>query len=210
MAPKAAQTSPHVDRAGTTRRHILEVAAHAFAEHGYSGISLNDIVRESGLTKGAFYFHFPSKEALALEVFRDRQDRWVDKTLTGVMEKTRAIDQLQAMLDIGCEIHEGDGSARAISRLCQEWSSQEELVEHSRSHLKRWFEITAEVIRRAQQEGDVRPDIDPRRTAETIVAAFIGTEEVSAAMSQLTDFRGRIEGLRALTLAAIKVDQGEG
>jgi AcrR family transcriptional regulator len=210
MVPKPAPAAASTDRATATRRHILEVAAHAFAEHGYSGISLNDIVRESGLTKGAFYFHFPSKEALALEVFRDRQDRWVAKTLTGVMEKPRAIDRLEAMLDIGCEIHEADASARAISRLCQEWSSQEELVTHSRSHLDRWFEITEELIRRAQEEGDVRPEIDPRLTAETLCAAFIGIEEVSAAISGLRDFRARIDGLRALTFAAITVRQGEG
>lgn len=204
MVPKTETAGPATDRAGATRRHILEVAAHAFAEHGYSGISLNDIVRESGLTKGAFYFHFPSKEALALEVFRDRQDRWVAKTLSGVLEHPRAIDQLGAMLDIGCEIHEGDASARAIARLCQEWSSQEELVEHSRSHLTRWFEITEGVIRRGQEEGDIRPEVDPRQTAETLCSAFIGIEEVSAAMSGLQDFRARIAGLRALTLAAIE------
>ena len=205
MVPKTAHAA-NTDRAGATRRHIIEVAARAFAEYGYSGISLNDIVRETGLTKGAFYFHFASKEALALEVFRDRQDRWVEKTLAGVMEKPRAIDQLTAMLDIGCEIHEDDGSARAIARLCQEWSSQEDLVEHSRSHLTRWFEITAEVIRRAQEEGDVRLDIDARLTAETLCASFIGIEEVSTAMSGLQDFRARIEGLRALTLAAIRTE----
>lgn len=204
MLPKTETVGPTTDRAGVTHRHIIEVAAHAFAEHGYSGISLNDIVRESGLTKGAFYFHFPSKEALALEVFRDRQDRWVAKTLAGVMEHPKAIDQLDAMLDIGCEIHEGDASARAISRLCQEWSSQEDLVEHSRSHLTRWFEITEELIRRGQQEGDIRLEVDARRTAETLCSAFIGVEEVSAAMSGLQDFRARIDGLRALTLAAIK------
>jgi AcrR family transcriptional regulator len=204
MVPKTETAAATTDRGGATRRHIIEAAAHAFAEHGYSGISLNDIVRESGLTKGAFYFHFPSKEALAIAVFHDRQDRWVAKTLAGVMEHPKAIDQLEAMLDIGCEIHEGDGSARAISRLCQEWSSQEDLVEHSRSHLTRWFEITAEVIRRGQEEGDIRPEIDPLRTAETLCSAFIGIEEVSAAMSGLEDFRARIEGLRALTLAAIK------
>lgn len=209
MVPKTLQAAPATDRAGTTRRHIIEVAAKAFADHGYRGISLNDIVRESSLTKGAFYFHFPSKEALALAVFHDRQDRWVAKTLAGVMERPRAIDQLEAMLDVGCDIFEGDASARAISRLCQEWSSQEDLVEHSRSHLTRWFEITTEMITRGQQEGDVRPEIDARRTAETLCAAFIGIEEVSAAMSGLEDFRARIEGLRALTLGAIKTHRDD-
>src|SRR5436190_198034 len=82
----------------------------------------------------------------------------------------------EAMLDVGCDIYERDVSARAVSRLCHEWSTQEDLVEHSRSHLSTWFDITTELLVRAQEEGDVRLDIDPRRTAETICSAFIGIE----------------------------------
>jgi len=210
MAPKTAEKdrpSPATDKGEATRRHILDAAARAFAEHGFSGISLNDIVRVSGLTKGAFYFHFPSKEALALAVFRDRQERWVGQTMAAVMRCPRAIDQLEAMLDVGCDIHENDDSARAISRLCQEWSSQEDLAPHSRSHLTTWFDITTQLIVRAQEEGDVRPEIDARVTAETICSAFIGIQEVSAAMSGLKDFRARIEGLRTLTLTAIRTPE---
>src|SRR6266540_2358361 len=193
MAPRTVPSAPVIVRGEATRRQILEAAARAFAEHGYSGISLNDIVRESGLTKGAFYFHFPSKEALAIAVFRDRQERWVGQTMSAVMQHPRAIDQLDAMLDVGCDIHERDGSAHAISRLCNEWSSQEDLAKHSRSHLKTWFDITTQLILRAQEEGDVRGDIDARVVAETICSAFIGIEEISATMSGLADFRARIE-----------------
>ncbi len=50
----------------------------------------------------------------------------------------------------------------------------------------------------------MRGDIDARVVAETICSAFIGIEEISATMSGLADFRARIEGLRWLTLAAIK------
>jgi AcrR family transcriptional regulator len=207
MGPKTAQKPAnfaHTDRGEATRRQILDAAARSFAEHGFNGNSLNDIVRDSGLTKGAFYFHFPSKEALALAVFRDRQERWIGQTMAAVMEHPRAIDQLEAMLDIGCDIHENDDSARAISRLCQEWASQEDLAPHSRSHLTTWFDITTQLIVRAQEEGDVRREVDARVTAETICSAFIGIQEVSAAMSGLKDFRARIDGLRTVTLAAIR------
>jgi AcrR family transcriptional regulator len=200
-APPSAAT----DRAGVTRRHILDVAGRAFAEHGYRGISLNDIVRDSGLTKGAFYFHFPSKEALALEVFRDKQEDWIAQTMSAVLERPRAIDQLEAMLDVGCDIHERDASARVVGRLCLELASQAELAPKMTPHLTTWFEITAQLIRRAQEEGDVRPDVDAQVFAETIVAAFMGIEHVSDALSGFVDFRRRIEGLRQLVLAAIAV-----
>jgi len=57
---------PATDRGGETRRRILDVAAEAFAERGYAGTSLSEVLKASGVTKGGFYFHFPSKEALAL------------------------------------------------------------------------------------------------------------------------------------------------
>jgi AcrR family transcriptional regulator len=204
VAIKAASVSPATDRGEATRRHILEVAASAFAEHGYRGISLNDIVRESDLTKGAFYFHFPSKEALALAVFQDKQDRWVGRILSALETKPRAIDCLEVMLDVGCDIYEQDSSARVVGRLCFELSSEASASPVLSAHLAMWFEVTEQLIRRAQEQGDVRTDIDARQMAETIVAAFIGIEQVSDELSGLKDFRRRIDGLRTLTFAAIR------
>jgi AcrR family transcriptional regulator len=192
------------DRGEASRQHILAVAALAFAEHGYNGVSLNDIVRDTGLTKGAFYFHFPSKEALALAVFQDKQDRWVGRILAALETKPRAIDCLEAMLDVGCDIYEQDSSARVVGRLCFELSSEASASPMLSAHLAMWFEVTEQLIARAQQEGDVRADIDARVTAETIVGAFIGIEQVSDELSGLKDFRRRIEGLRMLTFAAIR------
>ena len=209
MAPKTelqatALQAATTDRGGVTRRHILEVAAIAFAERGYVGASLNDIIRESGLTKGAFYFHFPSKEALALAVFRTKQEQWVGKTLAGTMHHPRAIDRLEAMLEIGCEMYENDASARVVGRMCTELAQQPGLAPQMRPHLIAWFDIVEDTIRAAQHEGDVRTDLDTRATAETIVAAFIGVEQVSDALTGLGDFRARIAGLRNLTFQALR------
>src|SRR5215218_2871026 len=62
------------DRGTETRRRILEVAAEAFADRGYAGTSLSDVLKASGVTKGGFYFHFPSKEALGLAALRDQHE----------------------------------------------------------------------------------------------------------------------------------------
>lgn len=203
MSTTIGHPTASTDRGEATRRHILDVAAKAFAEFGYRGISLNDIVRDSSLTKGAFYFHFPSKEALALAVFRDKQESWIGQTMSAVMAHERAVDQLEAMLDVGCDIYERDSSARVVGRLCMELASQKELSPHLTAHLVTWFDVTEQLIRRAQEEGDVRRDIEARLAAETIVAAFIGIEQVSDELSGLADFRRRVEGLRTLTFAAL-------
>lgn len=52
-------------RAIKTRAAVIAAAAHEFAERGYAGASINSIIANSTSTKGALYFHFSSKEALA-------------------------------------------------------------------------------------------------------------------------------------------------
>src|SRR3954451_19800265 len=53
------------ERGRTTRHALLLAAADLFAARGYHGASLTDILKVSGRTKGALYFHFSSKQALA-------------------------------------------------------------------------------------------------------------------------------------------------
>ncbi|NEB66371.1 helix-turn-helix transcriptional regulator, partial [Streptomyces fulvissimus] len=64
------------ERARATRRSLLEAAALLFAEQGYAGTSVNDISARSGRTSGAVYFHYASKEGLALAVVKDRFATW--------------------------------------------------------------------------------------------------------------------------------------
>ena len=58
-------------RAGTTRQRLIAAASHQFARRSYSMVSLDDILAEAELTKGAMYFHFPSKQALAVAIIDD-------------------------------------------------------------------------------------------------------------------------------------------
>lgn len=58
-------------RAIKTRAVLIAAAAQEFADRGYAGASINSILANSTSTKGALYFHFPSKEALAEAVLED-------------------------------------------------------------------------------------------------------------------------------------------
>src|SRR6266508_4828592 len=94
------------DRGEATRRQILEAAGRAFADKGIAGASLNDIIKAAGVTKGGFYFHFPSKEALALAVLRYKQEQWAGRVLAATMKHTNATDQMTAMVEALIDLHE--------------------------------------------------------------------------------------------------------
>jgi len=59
----------------STRLRILEAAQQVFAEKGYHGAIVDDIVRTSATSKGAFYFYFPNKEAIFLALVDKLADR---------------------------------------------------------------------------------------------------------------------------------------
>lgn len=81
-----------------TRRHILDVASAQFRESGIAAVGLAGIMSEAGLTNGAFYSHFASKEDLVREVLTDaltRREEWHKANLeNGVALETTIRDYL--------------------------------------------------------------------------------------------------------------------
>ena len=81
-----------------TRRHILDVASAQFRESGIAAVGLAGIMSEAGLTNGAFYTHFSSKEELVREVLMDaltrREERHKANLESGVALETTIRDYL--------------------------------------------------------------------------------------------------------------------
>jgi AcrR family transcriptional regulator len=193
------------DRGTETRRRILEVAAEAFADRGYAGTSLSDVLKASGVTKGGFYFHFPSKEALALAALRHKQEQWAGLVMAAVLRHSRAVDQLEAMVEALCDLHEQDRSCRAISRLCTELGDEHpELRPQLGTQLTTWMDMVAGIIRKGQDEGDIRPEVEPATAAEIAVGSFIGLETVSEVLTGRADLRRRARDFLALWFTAIR------
>ena len=59
---------------GTSRRELIDAAIEVFAERGYRGASIEEVIRRAGLSKGTFYFNFANKEELFAAVVHDRID----------------------------------------------------------------------------------------------------------------------------------------
>src|ERR1700722_16805114 len=84
-------------RSDTTREQILRAAAHQFAQRPYYAVDLDDILAEAQLTKGAMYFHFRSKHALALAIVDEQTVR------SGAAVKelfTRKLSGLETLIDV--------------------------------------------------------------------------------------------------------------
>jgi AcrR family transcriptional regulator len=62
------------ERSRTTRRAVISAARQRFESDGYTGTNLDDVAELAGVTKGAIYHHFPTKQALYEAVVVDLQD----------------------------------------------------------------------------------------------------------------------------------------
>jgi AcrR family transcriptional regulator len=75
----------HSEKRGTARERLLDAAAEVFAERGFRAASVEDIASAAGLTKGAVYWNFDSKEAVFFALIEERVDRRA-RELMGVTE----------------------------------------------------------------------------------------------------------------------------
>ena len=145
--------SDQIDRrADTTRLQILRAASRQFARKSYSLVSLDDILADAEVTKGAMYFHFRSKHALAsaiieyrFAVARGAVDELLALKLSG-LETLIDITYLIAVDDIG------DESARAGLNLLESIGRTDGL---QASVLSDWVVAFAAITRRAVDDGDV-------------------------------------------------------
>ncbi len=194
------------ERGDRSRARILEAAAQVFAEDGYAGASMARILDEAETTKGGFYFHFASKQALALAVMGDQLDQWFAETMAAASRHERAVDQLFAVPRVLTEqIRSGRGLA-SFQRLIADLCADEDLREQVQSGIRPWVDATAQQFRRAMDEGDLRPDLDPQAMAELVIGAFNG---IQALTDQIGDGRleQRVDSLVAMVRAYTAADR---
>jgi TetR/AcrR family transcriptional regulator, transcriptional repressor for nem operon len=163
-------------RADTTRRHILRTAAHQFARRPYHEVGLDDILAEAELTKGAMYFHFRSKYALALAIIKVQTaagtfavDDLMSRNLSG-LETLIDFSYLIAAQDI-----QTDG-VRAGLNLLESVGRSEGLQE---GLLDGWIQALTGVVEKAIADGDIDKRSSPQDVGRLIVSLHMGLRQTS-------------------------------
>ncbi|MGK4581934.1 ScbR family autoregulator-binding transcription factor [Kitasatospora sp. HPMI-4] len=174
------------ERAIRTRQMILQGAAEVFDELGYDAASIKEILARVEVTKGALYFHFPSKEALARGVMQEQ---------TLHLRVAENASKLQELVDITMAVAHAlpeDAILRAGIRLAVERGS----VDFTDSNpLLAWTDVLGALAEQAKQQGELLPQVDPRETTEMIVGSFNGVTSYSQVASGLADLEKRVSVL---------------
>jgi TetR/AcrR family transcriptional regulator, transcriptional repressor for nem operon len=163
-------------RADTTRQQILRAAAHHFSRRPYHQVGLDDVLAEAELTKGAMYFHFRSKQALALAIIEDQTIHSSDAVADLI---TRKLSGLETLIDFSYQLAVRDISddiARAGLNLLESIGRIERLQE---KQLGEWIQTLAVIVGRAIAEGDIADGCDPQDVGRLLVSTYIGLRQTS-------------------------------
>ena len=187
-------TAATVDRGTRSRRAILDAAKPIFERDGYAAASLNQIIAASGLTKGGFYFHFASKQALALAVLADHHEGWNEQVRRETERHPRAVDRLFATPRIIARLAESGGDRLPCAVSPRSSPETRRCVMRCAARFAMAVEATAAQFAEAQAEGTIRADLEPDQMAQTAVGGFIGAQALT---DQLGDARlaERVEAL---------------
>jgi TetR/AcrR family transcriptional regulator, transcriptional repressor for nem operon len=163
-------------RSETTREQILRAASHQFAQRPYYAVGLDDILAEAQLTKGAMYFHFRSKHALALAIV----DEQILRSANAVQDLlARKLSGLETLIDVSYLVAIDDITqdvTRAAFNLLESVGRTEKLQARL---LHGWIELIGEIAERGIREGDIVQQGDPEDIGRLLVSIYMGLRQAS-------------------------------
>jgi AcrR family transcriptional regulator len=191
-------------RSEVTRRKIIAAAVELFNDIGYSNTGLGDIVERAGMTKGALYHHFSSKEALAEAIIEEASEILLT-TFQGICRSSApALENIIHGVLVVVQLGNTDKLVRMGALLLRMFAKFSEASTHNYGV---WLAEMGTQARRAQVEGDLRADVDAQQAAEFIVGSMLGAELVSNAVSGGQDLLERVTLTWRLLLPAIASEQ---
>lgn len=161
-------------RSTETRNHILDSAQRLFALNGYDSTGVAEICQAAGVSKGAFYHHFPTKQAVFLQLF----ENWLATLDAGLKSFSQSAPDvphtLLQMTDILTVVFQtADGQLPIFLEYWLQASRDQAIWEATVAPYRHYQEYFTQLVQQGIDEGSFR-DADPRIAAQTIVALAVG------------------------------------
>jgi AcrR family transcriptional regulator len=166
--------TPRPDVSEERRAQIIEAALARFTQHGYANTTMDHIAAESGLSKGAIYWYFESKDDLFQAAANSVMEELVERSMAALMGCETATEQLRV-------------GARCLVDLCRDiesyfgliiefWTQSERREEATAfwADMIRQYRLAVEAIFEAGvQAGEFKP-VDTEALSWMIMAAYDG------------------------------------
>ncbi|MFC9764237.1 ScbR family autoregulator-binding transcription factor [Rhodococcus jostii] len=187
-------------RAAVTRAQIVRGAAEMFDKSGFEGASLVEILEAAGMTKGALYFHFRSKEDLARHIIAEQHRISISAVQAIAAQEASAIEQIVMLCHEMARQIVQDPIVRAGIRITLELSADDR---GPAGPYLDWIAACQGLAARAVAEGDLVDTIDPPTFARFVIGAFTGVQTVSQVLAHRVDLEQRVDEMWGFLLPGI-------
>ena len=163
-----------------TRQKIVEEAAALFNQSGFSGFSMSELMKATGLEKGGIYRHFESKEQLAAEAF---EHAWREAlhTRTHDLDKvSNTVDWLKQLIDNFVHRRPSvPGGCPLLNTAIDADDGSPMLRRLALRAMRGWRDELVEVVERGIERKEIQRRVDPKQVADIVISSLEGALMVS-------------------------------
>jgi AcrR family transcriptional regulator len=165
------------------RRRILQAAVRAFARKGYHACRVGEIATEAGVAYGLVYHYFTSKDEILETIFRDTWTQMLAAIEAVEEDGEPAAEQLRKVAAIVLRTWKRDPD---LVRVLVREVTRSPHIQREVEEIEQAYEALQRIVRRGQESGEFRADVEPRLAALIVYGAL---EEIltSWVMGQLDD-----------------------
>ncbi len=174
MSPRtsARRPPPPPETEPEKRRAILHAAVRVFAAKGYHGCRIADVARQAGVAYGLVYHYFRNKDELLESVFAEQWTIFV-QSLRAISEGPGgAAEHLAAVVRFAVDVFRTAPAAVRVLILEVARTPDALRAGSTRQTLEAALRIVADMVRRGQQSGELRRDVDPLVAAAAVLGAL--------------------------------------
>jgi TetR/AcrR family fatty acid metabolism transcriptional regulator len=154
------------------RRAILHAAVRAFAEKGYQGCRIADVAHEAGVAYGLVYHYFRDKDELLESVFDEQWTIFIQAIRAISSGPGTAADHLAGVIRFALDVYRTAPAAVKVLILEVARSPHSLRAGSTRRMFETALKLLAEQVRRGQEAGDLRRDLEPAVAAASVLGAL--------------------------------------
>jgi len=194
-------------KAEETRSILLKEAENLFALKGYDAVSVDEICQKAGVSKGGFYHHFSSKEALFLQLL----DGWLSRLNEELLKIESTASSVQEamfkMVDVaGSLIEPAENNYGIIFEFWSKARHEEKVWQGTISYFERYLKFFMEILKNGVEKGELQP-FDISLYSQLMVSLAVGVLLQAVLDPKSTNWKASLEKMVDTILEGLKRTQ---